>query len=350
MKKFIKYLPHFLRKRFNEKYILIESDDWGMERAPSNNSIEWMKKKFGEDKLTRWSTDSLETTEDLNLLYELLESYKSKFEFPPVITSNFITYNIDYSDTENLIFTPMSKRLNHNSCDLKDLYKKGIEEKYIFPQLHGFSHYNINELEKYFGTKEGREAAGEKFLAAKSTIRGNLSFLQGELSEIHTLANKLKDAADEFNNFFGFYSRTIIPPTYIFDSSLINTLKNNSVGLIQSSNRLQTTKKSDYRIPFFQKRKGLYWSVRNARLDPHPDYKFYSDQCIDTIGKIFENKSPAVIDFHRVNFAGKFAPGYRERTLKELKDLFDGIHKRWPDAKFIHTQKLNDILWQQETR
>lgn len=344
---FINYLPHYLRKKFNEKYIIIESDDWGLERQLTQEGINWMKKKFGNDKLTRWSTDSLETSEDISALFDLLDGYKNKFECPPVITANFITHNIDYKEDEELSFIPISKGFNKESEDVRDMYKKGIEEKFIFPQLHGYCHYNVAELKQYFKTEEGREANYEKFLTARSTIRGNLSFLQGELSENNITSGKLKEAADEFKNFFGFYSKTIIPPTFIFDVSLINTLKKNSITLVQSSNRLQTTAKKNYRIPYFQKRKGLYWSVRNARLDPHPEYKFYHEECLDTIGRVFENKSPAVIDFHRVNFAGKFARDYRNKTIQELKLLLDGIYKKWPDVKFIHTQKLNDILWQQ---
>ena len=105
-----------------------------------------------------------------------------------------------------------------------------------------------------------------------------------------------------------------------------------------------------YSIPYFQKRNDIYWSIRNARLDPHQEYNFYHEQCIDSIGKAFENKVPAIIDFHRVNFAGTYAPEYRSRTIRELDLLLEKIYSKWPDVKFIHSQKLNDILWQQETK
>jgi hypothetical protein len=347
---FYKYLPFFLRKKFEEKFIIIESDDWGMERANSIHSVNWMKKKFGENRFSRWTLDSLETSEDLNQLFYLLENFKSKFEYPPVITANFITHNIKYLEKDNLDFIPISKGFNDESEDVRNLYKKGIHNNYIFPQLHGYSHYNLSELKKYFITEEGKESFENKFLAARSTIRGNFAFLQGELSEANTEADKIKDAAKEFNNFFGFYSRSVIPPTFIFDLKLLNILKGNNITLVQSSNRVTSSNKRKYYFPYFQKRKGVFWSLRNARLDPHPEYKFYHEQCIESIGNSFKNKSPAVIDFHRVNFAGRFNPEYRDRTMKELNLLLNNIHGKWPDAKFIHSQKLNDMLWQQETR
>ncbi|MEO8209368.1 MAG: hypothetical protein ABI840_02315 [bacterium] len=347
---FYKYLPFLLRKKFTEKFIIIESDDWGLERAISNDSINWMKMKFGEVNFSRWSLDSLETSEDLGELYNLLERYKNKFEHPPVITANFITHNVDYSKKNKLNFIPLSRGFNKESGDVRILYKKGIEDNYIFPQLHGYSHYNLSELNKYFFDAEGKDAFENGFLVARSTVKGNLSFLHGEFSKKNSDFTKINEAKEEFKNFFGFYSKSIIPPTFIFDSEFIKIFKTINVSMVQSSNRLRNSEQKRYSFPYFQKRKGIYWSVRNARLDPHPDYNFNHEQCIQSIDKAFENKSPAIIDFHRVNFAGRFVPAYRDRTMKELKRLLDNILRRWPEAKFIHTQKLNDILWQQETR
>ncbi|MEO6695003.1 MAG: hypothetical protein ABIY50_02285 [Ignavibacteria bacterium] len=345
-----KYLPFFLRKKFDEKYIIIESDDWGLERALSVESIEWMKKKFGENKFSRWTLDSLETSDDITGIYDVLEKYTGKFENPPVLTANFITHNVDYSSKEILKMIPVSKGFNENSEDVRWLYKIGIAKNYIYPQLHGYSHYNLNELKDYFLTEEGIEAFNNNFLGGRSTIKGNMSFLQGELSLKNTNASNLKEATMVFSDLFGFYPKTIIPPTFIFDIQHLKILRDNGITLIQSSNRLITTDKKRFNFPYFQKRKGLYWSIRNSRLDPNPEYNFYHEQCINSIEKAFENRSPAIIDFHRVNFAGKFNPDYKQTTLKELKLLLDKIYEKWPEAKFIHTQTLNDMLWQQETK
>ena len=65
-----KHLPHFLRNKLKQNYIIIESDDWGLERALDKQSVEWMKKKYTPEKMSRWSFDSLETEEDMNKLYD----------------------------------------------------------------------------------------------------------------------------------------------------------------------------------------------------------------------------------------------------------------------------------------
>lgn len=342
----------YRRKKLKDKIIVIESDDWGLERASSAETIEWMSKKFGREKFSRWSLDSLETAEDMNSLFDLLENYRSKFFSPPVITANFITHNFDYSERSRICFRSISSQKGENSEDTerKNLYKTAIQRNYIYPQLHGYSHYNITEAEKYFETEEGKEAFDRKFFAARSTIKSNLAFLQGEMSRFNTEHFRLKEASDEFTKYFGFRSVSFIPPAFIFDKSMTQTVRDCSIRLIQSANRLTDSSKRKQRFPYFNKSGGFFWSARNARLDPHPEYKFYHEQCLKSIEAAFKDNIPAVIDFHRVNIAGRFNPEYRETTLSELKKLLDGIYKNWSDVKFMHTEELNNLLWQREIR
>lgn len=343
---FAKYLPHFLRKRIKEKIIIIESDDWGMERLICGETLDWMRRKFGEESFTRWSYDSLETPEDLDLIFDLLERYESKFEKPPVITANFITHNVDYDSKESLKFKSINSGFNAGSDDVRNLYLKGIDKGYIYPQLHGYSHYNVSELKNFFETEEGREAHERKFFTAKSTMRKNLSSLQGEFSLNNKEASGFESAAAEFKKFFGFYSSTMIPPAFIFNEQYTSLLSGNGIRMVQSSNRLMSDKKAKFRHPFFRQKDNLYWSVRNCRLDPVPEYGFYSGQCIESIRKAFEFSYPAVIDFHRVNFSGKFKPEVRERTLTELKLLFDAVYEKWPSVKFMNSSEFAERLWQ----
>ncbi|MFZ1321209.1 MAG: hypothetical protein WAT71_06595 [Ignavibacteria bacterium] len=347
--KFFRYLPHYLRKKFKEKIIVIESDDWGLERAMNINSINFLKNKYTGDKFTRWTFDALETKEDIELLYGVLGSFKNKFEYPPVITANFITHNVNYNSSDELKFIPISMGFNKDSEDVRELYKWGIQNKFIYPQLHGFSHYNLSELSKYYYTNEGQEAFENKYFTGNSTLKGKLKFLNGELSD-ENKDIKIKESVDEFYKLFQIKSESIIPPTFILDRKNINILKNNFIKMIQSSNRLVQSDGSRYSFPYFRIRNGLVWSVRNARLDPHIDYGFYHDECMSDIGKAFNNKLPAIIDFHRVNISGKFTPSYRDKSLSEMKKLFDGIYKKWPDVKFLTSSDLNKLIWQQETR
>ena len=53
-------------------------------------------------------------TKDLTLLFELIDSYRSSFNKPPIITANFITHNIDYNKSNDLSFVPLSQTLSNN--------------------------------------------------------------------------------------------------------------------------------------------------------------------------------------------------------------------------------------------
>lgn len=312
-----------------------------------NDSLKWVKSRFGEENFSRWTYDSLETEEDLDMLYSLIENYKKQYPSFPVITANFITHNVDYSYTDKLTFKPLTEGFNGDSQDVRNKYFYGIESGFIYPQLHGYSHYNLTEVLKYFNTEEGKQSFANRFFFCRSTIKKNLSFLQGELSKDNYGKGKLTEAANTFNLLFGFSSKSIIPPTFIFDEIYFEDIKNNGITMLQSSNRLIDSFKKKYRYPYFRKKRNVVCSIRNSRLDPYPGYDYNYEQCIASIQRAFDFKMPAIIDFHRVNISGRFAPEYRDRTLVQLRKLFDEIYRRWSDVKFINTETLNNILWQQ---
>lgn len=338
----VRSLAFYLRKRVDVKYIVIESDDWGLERAKHDDAINWTEKKYGSDQFTRWTTDALETQEDLQELFHVLKSYKNKFEKPPILTANFITHNVDRDNAGNLIYRPLSQ----TSGSLLDLYKEGIAQNLIYPQFHGFSHFNTVALADYNQTQESDEAYKQGFMLARTTIKSNLIFLQGEYSKQNLNAEEqFHLGMNEFKNVFGFEATSFIPPTYIFDHKYFDLLSKSSINYLQAGNRIFSRKRNRYIFPTLRKRNGILWGIRNARLDIHPDYNFEYAQCIDSIEKAFQLQLPAVIDFHRVNFSGRFKPDYRERTIKQMQLLFDSIHKRWPEAEFITSNQLIDKVY-----
>lgn len=340
---FYKYIPFIFRKRFKKKYIVIESDDWGMELSISIDGINYIKKKYGIENFTRWTTDSLETVEDITLLFDLLSQYKNRFTSPPVITANFITHNIDYNNSDSLSFIPLTVHLKEKP-DIIAKYRKGINDKIFHPQLHGYCHYDTSKLISFYLSDEGRELFNIGFLSGKSTIRGNLGQFRSEFSKNNVeVKNKLTLAIEEFYNLFNFYPKSIIPSHFILDRKYFEILVNNGIKAIQASNRLINSSGRRYRKIYFRKQNGFIWIPRNARLDPHPDYNFNSESCIFDIELAFKYDVPAVIDFHRVNIAGRYNNNYRDKSLEELKKVLSYISKHWPDVKFITSEELLKI-------
>ena len=91
------------------------------------------------------------------------------------------------------------------------------------------------------------------------------------------------------------------------------------------------------------KRNNILWFPRNGRLDPHPDYGFFAENCISDIKTAFRYKIPAIIDFHRVNIAGRYNANYRNQSLEELNKVLTYTRKHWPDTRFITTEELINI-------
>lgn len=329
------------RKRVTDRLIVIESDDWGMERARDSAGVAWAGHTFGRNRFSRWTTDALETPEDLELLFSVFNEAKFWFAQPPVLTANFITHNPTLGPQHELQFNPLSAL----PVSLLASYQVKIGEGVLIPQYHGFSHYNTTQLHEYALTKECREAEANGFMLARSTMKGDRNFLHGELTRHNKWAeSQLTAGLSEFRAVFGFPSATLMPPTYMLDKELLPALAKAGIRYVQGGSHLRTS--DHYRHFRFLLRscRGMCWGVRNARLDPHPDYQADHRSCLRAIEQAFTDQQPAVIDFHRVNFAGTHTPAYRDHTLTELRSLFRSIRDRWPDARFLSTTQLVDFL------
>jgi hypothetical protein len=92
-----KHIINARGSRLDQKYVVFESDDWGAIRIPNTETRDELFERGltrKEDPFSQF--DSLETTEDYNLLFEVLKKHKDKKGHYPVITANFILNNPDF--------------------------------------------------------------------------------------------------------------------------------------------------------------------------------------------------------------------------------------------------------------
>jgi hypothetical protein len=332
-----------LRRRLQVKCVLLESDDWGLERARDEEALARVVAKYGIENCSRWTTDALELPDDLDQLYHLLSHFKEKFEVGPVLTANFITHNIDYSMPQGLRFKPISEGFNFGDPGLFAKYREGIKKGVFVPQLHGFSHYDTGQLKQAYDCTEFRENFEIGFPLAKTTIKRNLWLYRGECFD-PAFAGNIRSAAQVFKEVFGYHSRSFIPPHYLYEDRLGSTILSQRIELLQSSGHFLDPGGSNSLSPLFRKKRGLIYSSRNARLDTHHDYNYLGDRCIQSIERAFANRVPAVIDIHRVNFSGRYSPGTRQKTLDELALVLEYLHREHPETKFLSSDGLADML------
>lgn len=328
-----------LRKKIKKKIVIIESDDWGMERAKDEASLNKIKQKYGKEKISRWTTDALETVDDMNIIFDLFDNYKNKFMQKPILTANFITHNIDYSSTQKLAFKPISEGFNFVNNEIFDKYKEGIEKKYFKPQLHGYSHFDTKLLEEDFVTQNFQDDLNCGFATARSTIKGHLSLYRAECFDTNFAIN-FKIASEIFHKTFGYYSQTFIPPNYMYSDKWNKFLHKIHIETLQSASHFLDKSGNNSLVPYFRFKNKIIHSARNARLDPHQDYNYLSENCINQIESAFLYEMPAIIDIHRVNFSGKYLPQIRQKTIEELDKVLSYLYKNHPEIIFISSDEL----------
>jgi len=351
----------------NRQIVIIESDDWGSIRMPSNEILREIEKKgYLKKKLPYLQYDTIEGNDDLNYLFDLLKSHTDAFGNHPVFTANTIVGNPDFKKIEaknfqEYFYEPFTETLKsyENRDKVLSLYKKGIEEKIFHPQFHGREHLNVKRW--------------MRALQSNNAIARNLfNYKLYDLSESHTqiTRNKYVDALsldypDDFNfqeksikeglalfeKIFHYPSKSFIAPCYVWSSEVERVLVKNGINHIQS-NVYQLIPKP-YSIGVFRKRlhytgeknrKNQIYTVRNCTFEPSVFEENCVDNCLQQINRAFSAKKPAIICSHRLNYIGTLDERNREKNLGYLNILLRNIIKKWPRVEFMTTENLGKAI------
>ena len=148
----LKNLPGW---RTGRKIVVIESDDWGSIRMPSRLVYKKLLNAGldlnGGDGLRYSLYDSLESSSDLELLYEVLILFKRFNNASAVITANSVVANPDFvkireNDFQQYYYEPVTETIKKykGSETTINLWKEGISNRVFVPQFHGREHLNIS--------------------------------------------------------------------------------------------------------------------------------------------------------------------------------------------------------------
>ena len=84
-----------------KKYVIIQSDDWGSIRMPSNEIRKSLSKHKGlsvDDLYSQY--DSLCTPKDLDALFDTLRKFRDTEGNHPIITANAVMTNPDFRENK----------------------------------------------------------------------------------------------------------------------------------------------------------------------------------------------------------------------------------------------------------
>ena len=83
--------------RTRRKIVVFESDDWGSIRMPSMEVYSEFRNKGLNLTQTDYNRlDSLESNDDLSMLFDVLRSYRDRNDRHPVFTANIVVGNPDF--------------------------------------------------------------------------------------------------------------------------------------------------------------------------------------------------------------------------------------------------------------
>jgi hypothetical protein len=365
----ISNLKNSIGWKTNRKIIVFSVDDYGNVRL---NSAEARKNMdaAGMKIYSRFDAlDTLETTQDLEQLFEVLSSVKDKNGRHAVFTSFALPCNIDFEqmEAENYerfhfetlpnTYKKLAIQQPEAYTGTWELWKEGIAKGFLKPQFHGREHLNLTVFNDKLQKKDTQLLTALKNKSYTSisdeeypTISSTAELDFWNVNENEALKPILKEGLKLFEEVYGSPSNYFTPPVFSVHHSLFQTLKDNGIefldlALLRNEHQGLNVYKKSFNYIGKKTNEGLTIMVRNVVFEPTEDRGIdWVSFTMKQIETAFRWNKPAIISSHRVNFCGHIDKRNREKGLAVLKNLLQEIVRKWPDAEFMSADELATYL------
>lgn len=353
----------------NRKLVAIVVDDYGNVRVDSKKAFENINQKnpVKEKRFDRY--DTLETREDLEMLYGVLSSVKDKNGKPAVFTPYALSANIDFERMKEegyeayhfeLLPETYQKLSNLQATAYQgawELWKEGINKGLMRPEFHGREHYNLKVFEEKLAKKdpdlmislENRSLANIG-PSGYSSIGWTAAFsFWDPVADTQRFPEIIKQGLESFETVYGYSAKSFTPSAQQFPEHFEGKLK--AWGLTAFDKPFHQGKhigfgkyKKQFASMGYKKDKDIVELVRNVVFEPTASSIDHVSKAISQIEAAFRWNKPALISSHRVNFCGHIDPKNREKGLGDLKGLLKAIVQKWPEVEFVSVGDLVDII------
>ena len=351
----------------DQKYLIIESDDWGTIRMPSKEVYEILLNNNVEvDKFSFDKHDSLESSEDLSCLFDVLESVKDSKGKPAVLTAYHVMANpnfeaIEAKDKKEYIYETIldTYARNPHTAQSFEWIKKGMEKGIYIPQFHGREHIHVKRWMEAIDSNSEKEQLSFQNSAIISTKSKSCNspyeknYFAGQdysdESEFYSIEKITFEGLKMFEQIFGFKSLSFTSQGGFWGDHILETLTSQGVILIggRQFHPVLGGKHKFINNKFWGEKNILgqiHWR-RNCMFEPFENQNFdWTSKCMEEIEIAFRWGKPAVISSHRVNFIGSVFEENRKKSLDKLQNLLSRVINKWPDVQFISTQQLAEIM------
>lgn len=365
LSKIISNLKNSIGWKTKRKIVVFSVDDYGNVRLNSAQARKNMD-AAGMKIYSRFDAlDTLETTQDLEQLFDVLSSVKDKNGKHAVFTPFALPCNIDfekmeaddfqkfYFETLPNTYKKLAAQQPETYTGTWDLWKDGIAKGFLKPQFHGREHLNLTVFNDKLNKRDSQLLTALKNKSYTSisddeypTMSSTAELDFWDVKENEALKPILKEGLELFEEVYGYKSTYFTPPVFNIHHSLFQTLKDSGIQFIdlallrQEHQGLNVYKKS-FNYIGKQTKEGLTIMVRNVVFEPTEDRGIdWVDFAMKQIVTAFRWNKPAIISSHRVNFCGHIDPQNREKGLDNLKRLLQEIVKKWPDVEFMSADEM----------
>ena len=358
----IRNLKNIPGRRTKKKIVVFESDDWGSIRMPSIETYNTFILKGFPIKTSIFNRlDTLESNDDLNQLFEVLNSHKDSTRRAAVITANTIIANPDYEKIKNTKFETyhyelFTKTLEHypSHNQVINLYQEGIKNRIFHPQFHGREHLQVNRWMK--ALQSGRSELMFTFengttFSGKDDYNFMEAFDWDKPEEVNEHKEIIFDGLRIFKEIFGYNSKSFIAPCTTWSPEIEQGMIQQGVEYIQGS-LFQSIPRGGFEnykrklhILGEKNKYGQLFLIRNCAFEPSIIHKSnWVEYTLKAIETAFYWHKPAIISTHRVNFIGSLDEQNRIKNLKLFDELLGKIIKKWPEVEFMTSDELGDLI------
>ncbi|EIM77256.1 hypothetical protein A3SI_06704 [Nitritalea halalkaliphila LW7] len=346
MKQFLaNHLKNIKGWKTKRKLVAFAVDDYGNVRL-ANLRAKKRLEDSGVALIGRFDRlDALDTREDYEMLFDVLDSVKDHKGNPAVFTPYALPCNVDFEKTsEANTYIPEKLTVTYEKLSAEDtafagaypLLLKGIASKMIKPQFHGREHLNINVFNAHLRDKNPIVMANLNQHSLVSVpmhpdfpgIRFSYAYAFWKNHENEAHKKNIAEGLKLFEEVYGYSSLTFTPPAQQLASDLYPYIA--SLG-VRGVDKMRQTKR--------HKGEGVYVSeknrlgekgpgntiaiVRNCVFEPNQRPIDWVNFTFKQIEAAFFWNKPAIISSHRVNFSGHIDPANRKKGLEDLKNLLN---------------------------
>jgi hypothetical protein len=339
---------------FDRPIVLLQSDDWGRVGLRDQQGLDVLRSaglQLGEHPYDFYT---LETSEDVAALSDVLNRHRDSSGRPACIGMNFVVANLDFAKMASDSFRqihilPLAEGLPEgwNRPGLVDAYRRGISDGWIYPGLHGMTHFCWQAVESSLG--DGGERASflrTMWQAGTPYIHWRMPWIGYEYWDPEKSAEErflpadtqrhlIGETVGAFVKLFSALPRSACAPGYRANDDTDRAWAHHGVRLVQHGPGSLT--------PPHIGRHGILQLYRNVEFEPAVDSALSLETCMCQAEACFDRGIPAIISVHAINFHSSVRD-FRTPTLTLLDEFLFALKTKHPDLLYLHDEDLYEAV------